>query len=461
MKFIILNGSPKGDQSVTLQYMHYVEKHFPQHEYKVFNISEKIKAIEKNEEKFEEIINAVRQSDGVIWVFPVYYFLVPSQYKRFIELIFENNTADAFKGKYTIVITTSIHFFDHTAHNYMNSICDDLGMQYTGYYSADYSDLLNEHHRKNLIFFMKDYFDSIENKKLFLKSFAPVVQRKFNYMPIINTDIKVKTNGKKIFILKDDNSNNSNISKMIYKFKNVFSDEVEDVSIGSLDIKGGCLGCLRCTYDNVCLYKDKDEYIDFFENKLKNSDIIVFAGTIKDRYLSSNFKLLFDRSFYNNHNPVFTGKQIGFIISGPLSQIPNLKQILEAYTDFQQANLAGFITDEYGEATELDSVIVGFAKNLINFSENSFIKPRTFLGVGGMKIFRDDIWGRLRFPFRADFINYKKRGFFDFQQKNFKQNFQNSIFLFLTKVWPAMRKEVYNNRLKQGTLKPFQSIVEK
>jgi multimeric flavodoxin WrbA len=53
----------------------------------------------------------------VLWAFPLYYLLVASQYKRFIELIFENNSTAAFKGKYAAVLTTSINFYDHTAHN--------------------------------------------------------------------------------------------------------------------------------------------------------------------------------------------------------------------------------------------------------------------------------------------------------------------------------------------------------
>jgi multimeric flavodoxin WrbA len=460
MKFIILSGSPKGGLSVTLQYMQYVKKRFPQHDYKIFNISERIKAIERDIEKFEEITNAVRGSDGVIWVFPVYYLLVPYQYKRFIELIFENNAVDSFKGKHTTVITTSIHFFDHAAHNYMHAICDDLGMQYAGYYSADMIDLLDDTQRKNLVFFMKNYFESIESKKIFPKSFAPISHRKFDYMPEIKSDNKIKINGKKIILLKEENISGTNISKMVEKLKDSFSDEIEDVSIDELDIKGGCLGCLRCSYENECVYKGKDDFIDFFQAKLKSADIIIYAATIKDRYLSSKFKLYLDRSFYNNHNPAFSGKQVGFIISGPLSQIPNLKQALEAYVEFQQANLAGFITDEYVDSVELDSLINSFAKNLINFSENNFVKPNTFLGIGGMKVFRDDIWGRLRFPFRADFIAYKNRGLFDFPHKNFKQNLQNSIFLFLTKVSPSIRKEVYHNRLKKESIKPFQSITE-
>jgi len=83
--------------------------------------------------------------------------------------------------------------------------------------------------------------------------------------------------------------------------------------------------------------------------KIKAADILVWAGEIRDRYLSAKWKTFFDRSFFNGHAPSLAGKQFGFIISGPLSQIPNLRQILEAYVEMQQANPAGFVTDESGD----------------------------------------------------------------------------------------------------------------
>ncbi len=110
-------------------------------------------------------------------------------------------------------------------------------------------------------------------------------------------------------------------------------------------VNGTCLGCIQCGYDNECVYEGKDNYIDFYNTKVKSADILVWAGTIKDRYLSAIWKTFFDRSFFNGHTPSLIGKQIAFIISGPLSQVPNLRQILEAYVEIQHANLVDFITD--------------------------------------------------------------------------------------------------------------------
>lgn len=201
---------------------------------------------------------------------------------------------------------------------------------------------------------------------------------------------------------------------MIERFKASFSGEIETINLRDLDIKGSCLGCVQCGYDNQCVYQDKDEYIDFYNAKIKATDILILAGMIQDRYLSSKWKEFFDRSFFNGHAPSLIGKQMGFIISGPLSQNPNLRQILEAYVEIQHSNLAGIVTDEYGDSAEIDGFLQSMAEHLVRFADSGYIQPPTFLGVGGRKLFRDEIWGRLHFPFRADYMAYKELGVFDF-----------------------------------------------
>jgi len=173
MKITVLNGSPKGMTSVTMQYVHYIQKEFPQHEIKILNISQRIKKIESDERTFQEILDEVQSSDGVLWASPVYYFLVPSNYKRFIELIFERNVESVFADRYTACLTTSIHFFDHTAHNYIHAICDDLKMKFAGSFSADMGDLHQAEERERLGLFAGNIFEIIENKIPTSKRYMP------------------------------------------------------------------------------------------------------------------------------------------------------------------------------------------------------------------------------------------------------------------------------------------------
>lgn len=457
MKIIVLNGSPKGAISVTMQYINYIQKKFKQHELKIINISQRINQIEKDTEAFESIISDVKSSDGVMWAFPLYVFTVHSNYQRFIELIFERNVEDAFKGKYTSVLATSIHFYDHTAINYMNSICDDLNMNYVDYFSLHMYDLEKEDIRKNLLKFAQNYFDAIENEVITLKNYSPIKYSPIGYIPEIIHD-KIDVSNKKVLIVTDS-LENINLKNMIDKFRNSFSQTIELVNLQDIDIKGSCLGCLKCGYNYECAYTGKDDFINFYNSKLKTADIIVFAGTIKYRYLSSTWKRFFDRGFFNTHTPSLSGKQVGFIISGALNQIPNLRQILESYTQWQGSNLVGFITDEYDTSIEIDKQLHAFSYNLIKLSTVNYSKPATFLGVAGMKIFRDEVWGKIRFPFIADHKAYKALNVYDFPQKNYKSRIMNFILILMSK-FPPIRKEIYSNKMKSSMIEPLKKIVE-
>ena len=458
MKIVVLNGSPKGDISVTMQYVHFLRKKFPQHDLKILNISQRIKAIEQDEKMLREIIDEVRLADGVLWAFPLYFLLVHAHYKRFIELIFERGVEYAFQGKYTAALSTSIHYYDHTAHNYINAICDDLDMKYVGAFSADMYDLLEVKKRKELALFAEHFFGAIENNAPTSKNFQPLPHSQFGYVPG-DVESKVDIGDKKVVILTDSADSQTNLGRMIERFTRSFSGEVEVINLNDVDIKGGCLGCIQCGYDYSCTYGDKDGYIEFFNTKVGPADVLVVAGTIKDRYLSSRWKLFFDRSFFNNHTPTMVGKQIGFIISGPLRYIPNLRQVFEAHFEFQQGSMVDFITDEDEDSAQIDKLLQSLAESLIRFASEGYMKPATFLGIGGAKIFRDDIYGRLRFPFQADHRSYRRHGRYDFPQKDYKSRITNSMLTLLTKI-PSMRKEIYTRRIKTEMVKPLQKVLK-
>ena len=457
MKIAVLNGSPKGDQSATMQSVHFIQKKFPQHELKIHNVTQRMKVSDKNDAAFKEIIDDIKSADGVLWGFPLYFEMVHSQYKRFIELIFESGVQDVFQNKYAATLSTSIHYFDYTAHNYMNAICDDLDMKYTGSYSADMYDLMKEEERNRLALFAEDFFRAIENSVPTAKNYPSLIYSDFQYIP---REVSGKTDAgdKKMVIITDCDDSQTNLVRMIDRFKGSVSGAVEVINLWDIDIKGGCQGCIQCGYDNTCAYTGKDGYIEFYNSRVKTADVLIYAGAIKDRYLSSRWKLFFDRSFFNTHTPTLIGKQMGFIISGPLGQIPNLRQILESLAELQQVNLVDFITDECQDSGEIDALLQNLAERSIRFSHAHYVKPETFLGVGGRKIFRDDIWGRLRFPFVADYNAYKRLGLYDFPQKNRKSRITNSIMIALSTI-KGFRKEV-SGRMKEEMIKPHKKVLK-
>jgi len=77
MKITVINGSPGGNKSATLQYLNYIKNRLSSHDHIVLNIASKINKIRKDPEYFNMIVEEILSSDGIIWVFPVYVFLVP------------------------------------------------------------------------------------------------------------------------------------------------------------------------------------------------------------------------------------------------------------------------------------------------------------------------------------------------------------------------------------------------
>lgn len=457
MNIVVLNGSPKGDLSVTLQYVRYAARKFPEHTFHIIAAAQMIRKIEKDDNAFREIIAAVKNADAVLWSFPLYFLLVCSQYKRFIELIFERKQEAAFAGKYTASLSTSVHFFDHTAHNYIHAVCDDLQMNFIGSYSAAMYDLMRKTERKRWLSFAGHFLDAAERKIPPARVYPPLTTRTGIYEPG-RVETGIEAPDKRILIMKDGQQPAGNIDAMVQQLAANFHGTADVVDLMDLDIKGGCLGCCKCGLDNVCDYQGKDGFIDFYNETVKKADIVVFAGAIHDRYLSSRWKIYFDRSFFNTHMPTLAGKQIAYLISGPLGQIPNLRQILEAYAEFQEANLAGIVTDETSDSSVIDQHLAALAGTLVSSSAAGYVGPATFFSVGGRKIFRDEIYGMLRFTFQADYRYYKKHGYFDYPQKNYKVRRMNFIMTLLTKI-PSFRKK-FLKILKEQMVKPVKFIAE-
>jgi hypothetical protein len=262
-----------------------------------------------------------------------------------------------------------------------------------------------------------------------------------------------------VVILHDSRDPSGNLAGMVARCRAAFDGEVTVINLRQVDIKASCLGCLQCASDNVCVYEGKDGFVEFFRSQVMTADVLVYAGMIVDRYLSSVWKAFFDRSFFNNHTPVLIHKQIAFVISGPLGQVPNLVEVLQGYVELQQANLAGFVTDESENSMEIDSLLDHLMATAAGYSREGFTRPATFLGIGGMRIFCDDIYGRLRPVFQADHLAYQRLGIYKtFPQRDWKVGLINLVTGLIFRI-PAI-KAGFRRQIKQGMVQPMQKVVE-
>lgn len=71
MKVLVLNGSPKGKYSITLQTSLYLEKKFQQHKFQFLNVGQQIKSLEKD---FSPAEAAIKEAGLIIFRFiPLLY----------------------------------------------------------------------------------------------------------------------------------------------------------------------------------------------------------------------------------------------------------------------------------------------------------------------------------------------------------------------------------------------------
>ena len=143
MNILVINGSPKGKSSVTLQTVNYLQILHPEHTFTVLHAGQTIKSLERD---FTPAADLVNKADCLLFSYPVYTFIAPCQLHRFIELL--KDARLDLSGKYVTQLTTSKHFYDITAHKYIQENCADLGLRYVQGLSADMDDLTTKKGQK-------------------------------------------------------------------------------------------------------------------------------------------------------------------------------------------------------------------------------------------------------------------------------------------------------------------------
>ena len=454
MKICVLNGSPKGEKSVTMQYVRFLEMAEPEHAFFVLSIGQKIKSLEKDADAWNALCETVIDADFILWATPVYFLHVPSQLKEFIELVQKRQACQLFDGKYTAGLTTSVKFFDNLAHEYLHGISEDLGMKWVGSFSAETSDLLQEQNQIQLVAFGDDICKACRENRPVAQQFLPVPGNNPPYLPVIGSD-PVITGEKKVLILHDA-PYGSNLEGMVRQMTASLKGDVTIAHLDEMGMKGGCLGCVQCAFDNQCVYKDG--YISFWENHIPVADIIVYAGTIQDRYLSAQWKRFFDRSFYLGHVPRIIGKQVIYLIQGPLLHIPGLRENLTTLVSFNRANLVNIITDEDTDSGNIDRLIRSAAEQAVDYAKTGYKAPRMFPAEAGHKILRDAIWGDLWPIFQADDRYFKTHGLYDFPQKQYRKRIHNQFMSLFLRI-PGVQSRV-KHLMKDNMIKGFSRVFK-
>ena len=440
MKICVINGSPRGKNSVTLQTMLYLEKRFPAHEFDFLNVGAGIQSFERD---MSGAVEAIRSARLLLFSYPVYTFLVPSQLHRFIELM-KRSGAD-FRDIYVSQLSTSMHFYDITAHRFIEDNCHDMGMHVIHGLSAGMEDLLSPQGQQDADNFLRYLVHCVENG---IYEPAPPLRPAPAAPYVQSLEPGVKEEGFDTVIVGDLREGDESLRAMIKDFTALYPYKTRFVNIGDFDFKGGCLGCFGCTASGKCVYKDG--FDSLLRNSIQNADATVYAFTIRDHSMGSRFKMFDDRQFCNGHRTLTEGKSVAYIVNGDYQQEENLRTLLEARAQVAHNFLAGVGWD-------LPSMEAA-AKRLSYALEHKYVQPRNFYGVGGMKIFRDLIW-TMRGLMKANHQFYKSRGLYDFPQK------RPGRMLAMCLLGAMMRRSKNSAKMKErfnrGMMAPYEKLLER
>jgi multimeric flavodoxin WrbA len=443
MNILVINGSPKGKNSVTLQTIHYLQLLHPEHQFEILHAGQTIKALERD---FSPACAAIEKADLLLFSYPVYTFVAPCQLHRFIELL-KQSSLDL-SGKYASQFTTSKHFYDITAHQYIQDNCYDLGLRYIQGLSADMDDLTTKKGQKEADAFLRFLCWSVQ-QGIWEPAPAPVPAAA--RVPATVPDSISGDKDGDVVIITDLAETDTQLQGMIDRFRAVLPRKTRVVNIREYPFRGGCLGCFHCAVSGKCIYTDG--FDDYLRNQIQTAQSIVYAFTIRDHSMGARFKMYDDRQFCNGHRTVTIGMPVGYLISGSYSGEKNLQTIVEARAQVGSNFLAGVATDEQ----DTDASIDRLSAKLTYALEQQYLPPQNFYGIGGMKVFRDLIW-LMQGMMRADHKFYKSHGQYDFPQKQWPKML--AMYAVGALISNPKLKAKMGSAMTDGMLMPYRKVLE-
>ena len=443
MHILVLNGSPKGKYSITLQTVHYLQILNPDHQFEILHVGQTIKSLEKD---FSKAAAALEKADVLLFSYPVYTFLAPCQLHRFLELLKVSGVCVA--GKFASQLTTSKHFYDVTAHNYIRDNCFDLGLKYIRGLSADMDDLTKEKGQKEAVDFFRYLCWSVEND---CYEPFPAMQPPVPSLPASVPQIPSREKRGDVLVLTDCAPEDTQLQSMIDRFRAIVDRKTRVINLRDFPFRGGCLGCFHCAVSGKCIYTDG--FDNYLRKDIQTADAIVYAFTIRDHSMGALFKMYDDRNFCNGHRTVTIGMPVGYLVSGGLSREHNLQTVMEARAQVGSNFLAGIATDEQDPNSAIDKL----AKKLCYALDHQYVPPQNFYGIGGMKVFRDLIW-LMQGMMKADHKFYKAHGQYDFPQKQWP----TMIKMYLVGTLLSSPKIIakMGNAMNEGMLAPYNKVLD-
>lgn len=453
MKIVVLNGSPKGDNSTTLQSIKYLEKHFTHFEIVVHNIGEKISSFEKNVHNFKRIINNIEMCNMVIFLSPVYDSFVPSQLIKFFEIVFEKKVEDSFRGKFASVFLSSNKIMDNFAENYIHQMCDSLEMKFVTTYHSHRDDLFSDDGRANILNFGKQ-IDFAKKTNIFQEEkYNKYINITRTYSPpLIKQETPVHSFN--IALVTNVFDRSSNLEYMIKAFVRLMPCAVNIINLNDYSFSAGCNNCENCVYlDEYC---DNNLELEFYKKYLDKADAIIFAFDIKHHYFDYRLKSIYDKTFIYRNSQNSKPKVVGYLVGGPLSREPNLSEYIVANSRAHRSIFAGVATDESGVDNVTTKSVDDLAKMII-WSLCNNVKPTCdYFEKSYNQLFQDYIYDN-RHIFKSIHNKFDKNKLYYFD------NYHYSPAMFFERIFYKIKhtRAILFSKKTDKLIEKYEKIIDK
>ncbi|MCR5303725.1 MAG: NAD(P)H-dependent oxidoreductase [Lachnospiraceae bacterium] len=380
MKVLVINGSPKGEKSITFQTCRYIYRKFPETDMHVIHVLK----YSDGTEDMESAVEAVKAADLVIFSYPVYVGMAPAQLVRFIELF--KGTGERFEDKYVTQITTSVHLFDITAHRYLEDNLYDMGFRVIRGLSLSTGDLLKNKGQLDVVRYW-NYVVHCVNEGIYNRSFSGRENKDIPFgISVKHNDsvLSEKDPMYRILVITDCAKNDEYLRSSIVAFRHSVKYTTTVLNLHELNMESGCTGCYRCIVQGKCHIHDSVDHT--LEKQLKTADAILYAFRIKDHFGGYRIKILMDRSFCSGKYDHFGKKPSGFLLLGGLTGEDNLRLFAESKMQEGKSFVTGYATGESGDmASEIDML----ASNMSYALYHRLSMTPDFYGISSEKLRRD------------------------------------------------------------------------
>ncbi|MCD7814117.1 MAG: NAD(P)H-dependent oxidoreductase [Lachnospiraceae bacterium] len=517
MKTLILNGSPKGKNSVTLHTCLYIQKQYPEHSYEILDVGQKIRSFEKD---MSSAVKALEWADLIVFCYPVYTFLAPAQLHRFIRLMKESGCDVS--GKFATQITTSKHFFDVTAHRFIQDNCADFGLKYIKGLSADMEDLPTKQGQRDARKFWR-YVEYCVRHDLYEPASVPAISEKTMGSSALSGEeqnaavVNAYTNNVRMIDEPEDRISDGDVEKKSaeasWQMKTKTAEGQDEpgtmkpaitkkpaikrktktgkgktgrktgtggkdiVIVASIRPGDTELSAMIAEFQSVCPYPVRVMNIEEFPFQ---------GGCISCFHCAADGTCIYKDGFADmlreqiqSADAILYAFTIQDHSMGPRFKLYDDRQFCNGHRTVTMGMPMGYLIAGNLEAEENLRMVIearcevgynflcGMATNseeirkmnarLLYALRHAYVQPQNFYGVGGMKIFRDLIYVMRGFM-KADHQFYKKNGIYDFPQKKKGQILLMMLVGALMNN-PKLRAKA-GKQMTEGMVAPYKKVLE-